>query len=54
MGRDIARVGCILTLYLFFAAPAWGQTRAEEIAQRQAEKARTVEPYTPNRVEKFF
>ena len=54
MGRDIARVGCILTLCLFFTAPAWGQTRAEEIAQRQAEKARTVEPYTPNQVEKFF
>lgn len=54
MGRDIARVGCILTLCLFFTAPAWGQTRAEEIAQQQAEKARTAEPYTPNRAEKFF
>ncbi len=54
MGRHIARVGCILALYLFFTAPAWAQTRAEEIAQRQADKARTAEPYTPNRVERFF
>ena len=54
MRRDIARLGCVLTLCLFFTAPAWGQTRAEKIAQQQADKARTAEPYTPNRVEKFF
>ena len=54
MRRDIARVGFVLTLCLFFTAPAWGQTRAEKIAQQQADKARTAEPYTPNRVEKFF
>ena len=54
MEREIARVGCILTLYLFCTAPASAQTRAEEIAQRQADKARTAEAYVPNRVEMFF
>ena len=48
------RIGCILTLCLFCAALASAQTRAEEIAERQADKARTAEPYTPNRVETFF
>jgi hypothetical protein len=52
MGRNTVRVGGTLMACLFLtfvAAPAGAQTRAEEIAERQAEKARwgAVEARSP-------
>lgn len=57
LGCRQVRVGALvaaLGLLLVCAAPAWGQTRAEEIARRQDEKARTAKPDEPNGAERFF
>lgn len=43
-----------LTLVFVCTGPARAQTRAGDIAKQQEEKARTAEPYRPNRAEAFF
>jgi hypothetical protein len=47
--RCIVAAGCILCLV---AAPALGQSRADEIAQQQAEKSTRLAPNTPNGTER--
>ncbi len=51
LGRVMAGT---LALALGCGAPALAQTRAEEIARQQEEKARTAQPDQPNRGERFF
>ena len=43
-----------LALGLTFGTPVWGQTRADEIARQQEEKARTATPDRPSRAENIF
>lgn len=51
-GEHRAAAGFLLIVAI--TAPAWAQTRAEEIAQQQEEKARHLEPSKPNAAEVFL
>jgi hypothetical protein len=51
--RACAAVACLIGA-LAGTAPAGAQTRADEIAGQQREKAAEARPYEPNRVERFF
>ena len=48
------RIACALLLASVWSVPAGAQTRADEIAKQQEEKAQTVTPFAPNRTEVFL
>ena len=54
MKHPFAVAGCLLAVWVASPEPAFSQSRTDEIARQQAEKAQDVEPYTPNTAEKLF
>ena len=54
MKHPFAVAGCLLALWVAAPEPSFSQSRTDEIARQQAEKAQDVEPYTPNTAEKLF
>jgi hypothetical protein len=52
--RSGALLASVLVLTVAGRAPVWAQTRAEEIARQQEEKARALTPSHWNRAEVFF
>ena len=48
-----AYIAIALLIVLFFSANTFAMTRAEELAAKQAEKAKSLAPYQPNRAEKW-